>query len=178
MVAPKGELSKAAEGACSFQVAIAMPLIRAAIMNNPHMDGMQKAQTYAMQQDSIQHMLRPGEVTNQCRRIDDLAKVGMPKNAKGYLPCGFPKYIICRFRSWKTNRQGSENDYYTYDMKMFHNSTNIDMDAVTAITHYIAVSGLDFNTPGPMVSIYSCIHIKWNDAFLHIKWNDAITIKN
>jgi hypothetical protein len=154
MVAPRGQLSKAAEGASSFIAHIATPLIRTAIFTSDRFDGMQKAQFWSMTAESLHHILRPGEVTNNCRRVDDLAKVGMPKNAKGFLSCGFPMYLVLTFRSFKTERQGNENDCFTYHMKLFHNSTNIEMDPVTALTHYIAVSGLDINNAGPIVSLY------------------------
>eukprot|EP00596_Hydrurales_sp_CCMP1899_P008399 CAMPEP_0119051068 /NCGR_PEP_ID=MMETSP1177-20130426/72805_1 /TAXON_ID=2985 /ORGANISM="Ochromonas sp, Strain CCMP1899" /LENGTH=632 /DNA_ID=CAMNT_0007030149 /DNA_START=139 /DNA_END=2038 /DNA_ORIENTATION=+ len=149
-VAPRGEFGAGSLGAESYMVHICLPLVRAATMQSTELNGTQKAQMNCMLLEAHYHMLRPGELTNHCRRVDDLANVGMPKNASGYGCDGLVKYLVLTFRSYKTATQSSSASTYTYNMMLRANTTNLEMCPVLALIHYLAVSGINFNIPGPL----------------------------
>jgi hypothetical protein len=112
-VAPRGEFAAGSLGASSYVVHLCLPLVREATMRSTVLNGTEKAQLNSMMLEAHYHMLRPGELNNHNRRIDDLARVGMPKNASGYGCDGLVKYLVLRFRSHKTAVQSSGDSTFT-----------------------------------------------------------------
>jgi hypothetical protein len=106
-VAPRGEYAAGSLGATSYIVHICVPLVHEATRRSTDLNGTEKAQFKSMSLEAHYHMLRPGELSNHNRRIDDLTLVGMPKAASGYGCDGLVKYLILRFRSHKTAVQAS-----------------------------------------------------------------------